>query len=296
MQSLGAIGPLFSTAAGLIFLIMGAVAVYTMMARMGKKELSRPDLYTKIHHIAGWSFTTLFAVIFMYMMTRAANYHEEFGARITFHFTLAIALFCLLAIKISVPRVFPNLGKNLFSLGAGVYLLAFPMVIITAGYHLEKLITREPYVYHGAFDKDFADERLGKEFLITKCSTCHVLETILKPRSEKAWGVIVNRMVDLAQPKIRAGEASQILAYLGKNFAPKQIKATAGASLIEIHCLPCHAEEDIYKTPYNLTAWKVIIRKMSGHDEKIVPPEKVNELAEYLTKGQENKNGADQSR
>lgn len=286
MQSIGAIGPLFSTAASLIFLVMGAVAVYTMMARMGKNDVSRPEVYAKIHRIAGWSFTTLFVGIFMYMMTRATNYHEEFGARITFHFTLAIALFCLLAIKISVPRFFPNLGRNLFPLGAGVYLLAFPMVIITAGYHLEKLITQEPYVYHGDFDKDFADERLGKEFLITKCSTCHILENILKPRSEKAWGIIVNRMVDLAQPKIRAGEASQILAYLGKNFAPKQIKATAGASLIEIHCLPCHAEKDIYKTLYSVTAWKVIVKKMSEFDENIVPPDKVNEIVEYLMKNQ----------
>ena len=178
------------------------------------------------------------------MTIRVAHYTDEFSSRITWHFSLAIALLCLLVIKISIPRIFPNLGRNLFSLGAGVYLLAFPVVVITAGYHIEKIITHEPYVYHGDFDKDFADERLGKEFLITKCSTCHVIETILKPRSEKAWGIVVNRIA-LAQPKIRAGEASQILAYLGKNFAPKPIATTASASLIEKHCLPCHEEKEI---------------------------------------------------
>src|SRR3990172_9275680 len=218
MKSLGAIGPLFSTIISLIFLLTGAVAVYTMMARMGKKDVARPDTYTKIHRRAGWTFTTLFAGIFIYMIIRVGNHTDEFTARIALHLTLAIALLFLLAIKISVPRVFPNLGRNLFSLGAGVYLLAFPMVLITAGYHVEKMITHKPYVYHGDFDKNFADEQLGKEFLITKCSTCHVLETILKPRSEKAWGNIVNRMVTLAQPRISPGEASQILAYLGKNY------------------------------------------------------------------------------
>lgn len=287
MKSLGAIGPLLSTAASLAFLVAGAIAVYTIMTIMGKKDVSRPDVYRKIHRIAGWSFTILFFGLFIYMMTRVGNYKEEFNARITFHFTLAIALFCLLAIKVSIPRLFPNLGKHLFSLGAGVYLLAFPVVVITAGYHIEKIITHEPYVYHGDFDKDFADERLGKEFLITKCSTCHVLETILKPRSEKAWGIVVNRMVALAQPKIRAGEASQILAYLGKNFAPKPITTPASASLVEKHCLPCHEEKEVYKTPYSLIAWKVIIRKMSALDENIVPPAKVNEIAEYLMKNQE---------
>jgi hypothetical protein len=287
MIRLGAIGPLFSTVASLVFLVIGAVALYSMMARMGKKDVSRPEVYTKIHRIAGWSFTTLFAGIFIYMIIRLTYHTDEFPARIASHLTLAITLLCLLAMKISVPRFFPNLGKNLFSLGVGAYLLAFTMVLLTAGYHIQKIITHEPYVYHGDFDKRFADETLGKEFLITKCSACHVLENILKPRSEKAWGHIVNRMVALAQPRISPGEASQILAYLGKNYIPKPIESPASASLIEKHCLPCHSEKDIYKTPYSLIAWKVIIKKMSEFDENIVPPGKVNELAEYLMKNQE---------
>lgn len=293
MKSLGAIGPLVSTAASLIFLGIGALAVYTMMARMGKNNVSSADAYTKIHRLAGWSFTTLFVGVFIYMIIRMGNHTDEFTARIALHLTMAIALFCLLAVKISVARNFQNLGRNLFSLGTGVYLVAFPMVLITAGYHLEKIITHKPYVYHGDFDKNFADESLGKEFLITKCSTCHVLQTILKPRSERAWGDIVNRMVALAQPRITRGEASQILAYLGKNFTPKSAVRPASGSLTETHCLPCHEAKDIYKTPYSLIAWKVIIRKMSTYDEKIVPLDKVDKIAAYLVKSQEMKNGPD---
>lgn len=286
MISSGAIGPFFSTAASLLFLGLGAVAVFTMMARMGKADLSSPDTYTKIHRISGWSFIVVFVGVFTYMLTRLSNYTEEFTARISIHLTLAIALICLLAIKISIARYFPNLGKKLFAFGVGVYLLAFPMVLITAGYHMIKLITREPYVYHGDYNRIFADERLGKEFLITKCSTCHVLHTILKPRSEKAWGNIVNRMVVLAQPRISPGEANQILAYLRKNFVPRPIASPEKATLIEKHCLPCHEANEIYKTPHSLTAWKVIIRKMSDLDENIVPPDKVNEIAEHLLKSQ----------
>ena len=70
MESIRAIGPLFSTATSLIFLVIGAVAVYTMMAKMGIKDVSRPEVYTKIHRIAGWSFTTLFVGIFIYMIIR----------------------------------------------------------------------------------------------------------------------------------------------------------------------------------------------------------------------------------
>lgn len=283
---IGAIGPFFSTTASLILLLIGAVCLYTMMTRMGKKELTNPDTYTKVHRIAGWSFTAFFVVLIIYMTIRVAHYTDEFASRITWHLSLAIAMLCLLVIKISIPRIFPNLGRQLFLLGAGVYVIAFPMVLITAGYHVQKMITHEPYVYHGDFAKDFADERLGKEYFITKCSICHVLENILKPRSETAWGNVLNRMVLLAQPRISEGEASQILAYLTKNYIPKRIEVPAGASLLEQHCLPCHQAKDIYKTPYGLVAWKVIIKKMSELDEKIVPINKIDEIADYLMKNQ----------
>lgn len=296
MNSIGAIGPLLSTAASVTFLIIGAVAVYTMMATMGKHEVINPDRYRKLHRMAGWSFAALFVSIFVYMIIRLRNNTDEYTARITFHFTLAIALLCLIAIKVSIARYFPNLGKHLFSLGVGVYLLAFPMVLITAGYHAEKLITHKPYVYHSDFDSSFADERLGKEFLIMKCSTCHPLQSILKPRSKKAWGNIVSRMVLFAQPRISNGEANQILAYLAKNFIPKTTALPSNASLIEKHCLPCHAEKDVYRTPYNFIAWKVIIRKMSEYDENIVQPDKVEAIAEYLVKTQQSMNGVDLSK
>jgi len=286
MGYIGAIGPFLSTAASLIFLLIGAVCLYTMMARMGKKGILNPELYTKVHRIAGWSFTSFFVVLFIYMIIRVTHFTDEFASRITLHLALAIGILCLLAIKISVPRFFPNLGRNLFLLGICVYVLAFPMVLITAGYHLEKIIFNEPYVYHGDFDKNFADERLGKEFLIMKCSACHVLETILKPRSEEAWGKVMNRMVLLSQPRISEGEASQILAYVTKNYVPKRIEVPASASPIEQHCLPCHQLEDIYKTPYNLVAWKVILKKMNEHDEKVVPLDKIDDIADYLMKTQ----------
>lgn len=286
MEYIGAIGPFLSTTASLILLLIGAVCLYTMMARMGKKEILNPDVYTRVHRIAGWSFAAFFVALFIYMVVRVTHYTDDFASRITLHVTLAIGMLCLLAIKISIPRIFPNLGKNLFLLGTGVYLLAFPMVLITAGYHIEKLIFNEPYVYHGDFDKDFADERLGKEFLIMKCSVCHVLETILKPRSEAAWGKVMNRMVLLSQPRISDGEASQIMAYVTRNYIPKPIEVSARAGLIERHCLPCHQAKDIYKTPYNLVVWKVIIKKMNELDEKIVPLNKIDEIAAYLVKTQ----------
>lgn len=286
MICLKEIAPLISTTVSFLFLFVGAVAIAAMMLRIGKADPSSPRLYTTIHRIAGWSFVALFAGMFLYMLTRVAHYNDEYSARITIHFSLAAALLCLLAIKIVVPRNFPYLGKHLFLLGSGVYVLAFPMVLISGGYHIEKIVTHEPYVYHDDFVKDFANDDLGKEFLINKCSTCHVLQQILKPRSGKAWEEVINRMVLLAKPRLSADEAGQILAYLEKHYAPKRVEVSAGASPIERHCFPCHAADEIYKASYSLVAWKAIIRKMSTYDGEIVPIDKVDQIAASLATAQ----------
>jgi hypothetical protein len=202
------------------------------------------------------------------------------------HITLAITLLCLLAIKISVPRSFPQLGRHLFALGIGVFLLAFPMVLETGGYFVARAITRTPYVHHGQFDRQFADAQLGKEFLITRCSVCHVLETILKPRSEASWGRVVERMVALAHPRISSGEASQILAYLSANFVPRPIAGPERASLVERHCLPCHVATEIHGVPRSRPAWRVIVERMGEIDATLVPPGQVEEIVQALLRTQ----------
>jgi hypothetical protein len=286
MDNLKTIAPLLSTTASFLFLLLGAVAIASMMLRMGRNGDAGTQRYVRVHHAAGWSFVALFVGMFVYMLTRVVHYNDEFSSRITMHFTLAIALVCLLAIKVSIPRFFPNFSKHLFLLGSGAYLLAFPMVMITGGYHVEKMITREPYVYHDDFVKKFADDNLGKTFLISKCSSCHVLHDILKPRSEQSWTVTIDRMVDLAQPRISKDEAGQILSFLSKHYAPRKRVAAANASLIEKHCLPCHEEADILAGSHSAEAWRTIVRKMSTYDMTIVPPARVEQIARYLTEFQ----------
>jgi hypothetical protein len=283
MESIKVIAPLLSTAASFLFLLVGAVAVLAMMLRMGTNGVSNPERYVRIHRVAGWSFATIFFGMFAYMLTRVVHYNDEFSPRIALHFTLATVLFCLLAFKIAVPRVFPNFGRHLFLLGSGVYVLAFPMVLISGGYHLEKMVTREPYVYHDNFIRKFADDNLGKEFLVTKCATCHPLAEVLKPRSEKAWGQVMDRMLLLASPRLSVDEAGQVLAYLNKYYSPRRIEIPAGASPVDRHCLPCHDATDIFRTQYNLVAWEAIIGKMSDLDDKIVPPDKVKQIAAFMT-------------
>lgn len=78
------------------------------------------------------------------------------------------------------------LGKLLFLLGTSVYLTSFTRVSITEGYYAIWKYEEKPYISHAEIPEGMKDEAIGKELFITKCSTCHLLQDIMKPRSEMA--------------------------------------------------------------------------------------------------------------
>ena len=278
--------PLVSTIISGFFLFFGGVAVYTMMRRTGGKELSKPEVYIKIHKIAGWIFVILFLIMFIFMLERVENYWEESSPRITLHISLSLALLLLLVIKVTIPRFFNKLGRNLFLLGTGAYLVAFSLVMITGGYYIIRTVERTPYLTHAALPDDILDKEVGKELFIDKCSTCHMLDRIMKPRSAESWEIVVNKMVSLAAPRIRVNEGIQILHYLTLTLVPRTIEIREDASLVEKHCLSCHEAKEIYVRQYSETGWREIVKKMNEYDSEIVPLEKIDEIVEFLVRNQ----------
>lgn len=281
--------PLISTIFSGVFLVIGGAAVYFMMAKMGRKELVHPDRYIVLHKWFGWIFVVLFLVLFVSMLERIESYYEESSPRITFHVVLSVALFLLILIKISIPRFFRMLGKHLFALGLAVYLTAFTLVTITAGYYIIWQYKEEPYIYHADIPEHIKDINLGKELFIVKCSTCHLLENIMQPRSVESWEKIVNEMVKIAEPRITLDEANQILHYLNATHTPERIAVPATASLLEKHCLPCHSAKEIWSHSYSRSGWREIVKKMNEYDPEIVPLEKTGELVDFLIKNQNRK-------
>jgi len=278
--------PLVSTITSGFFLLFGAIAVYTMMRRMGGKELSKPGVYTTVHKIAGWTFVILFIAMFVFMLERVENYWEESSPRITLHITLALALLLLLVIKVTIPRFFSRLGKNLFLLGTGVYLMAFSLVTLTGGYYIIRTVERTPYLTHAGLPEHILDENVGKELFINKCSVCHMLDKIMRPRSTEAWDTVVNEMVSLAEPRIRVDEGIQILHYLTMTHVPKQLEVLGEVPLIERHCLSCHEAKEIFVRRYSKAGWREIVKKMNEYDPEIVPLDKLDEIVEFLVESQ----------
>ena len=278
--------PFLSTLLSAIFVLCGAVAVYTMMVIQGGKA-SNPKLYMKIHNAAGLLFGALFILMFVYMLKKAGQYWEHFSALVAIHITLAVLALILLVFKVATPRLFPRLNKNLYLLGTGLFLVSFTMVFISASHYITHAVRGDPYLSQANLPKHMLDERLGKELFIDKCATCHMLERIMQPRSPRSWEEVVNEMVALAAPRITLDEAGQILNYLTKTHVPRTKEIPVEATLTQRHCLPCHEPSELFTMRYNRAGWTEIVKKMHGYDPDIVPLEKTSEIVDFLLKAQE---------
>ncbi len=147
---------------------------------------------------------------------------------------------------------------------------------------------RHPYISHAKLDPAILDVKLGKELFVEKCSTCHVLENIMEPRSAEAWEKVVNDMIVLAEPRITRDEGAIILHYLDTTRIPKPLKETGEVSLLDKHCLPCHDATEVFSKQYSRAGWTEIVKQMTQYDSKIVPPEKTDEIVDFLMETQQN--------
>jgi hypothetical protein len=276
--------PLPSTIVSIVFLFVGIITMYTMMSVQGR-SVEHPKKYITVHKATGYIFAVLFLFMFVTMLWRIEDYWQESSPRTALHVFLAVALFFLLTIKILIPRFFKRLNSHLFALGITLYAMGFTLVTITAGYYLIWKSEHKPYVVH--VDGRMMDTELGKQLFITKCSTCHMLSDIMRPRGIEDWEDIINRMILLAAPRITVDEGNQILHYLSQTHVPKPVSKTAKADPVERHCLPCHKSKDIYRREHTRAEWKVIVRQMHAYDPDIVPEKEFEKIISFLLKEEE---------
>jgi len=257
-----------------------------MLVVQGKHKIKNPKLYTSIHKASGYIFALLFLVMFVGMVIRVRNYWEESSARIAIHVVLAVALLFILAIKILIPRFFKRLSGYLFPLGIVVYAMSFSLVVINVGYYaIWKTAKQAPSM---KADIHLADDTIGKMLFIEKCSICHDLPTIMKPRNALSWDRVVDRMVEIAAPRITPDEGKIISAYLAKTHSPQPVIEKPEMSILERHCYPCHKSTEILSIKHTRTEWIEIVKQMSQNDPNIVPLDKLDEIVNYLIAIQDN--------
>lgn len=274
------VAPIWSSVLSLVFLGVGAVCLFLILMAQGRPQVEDYKRLARYHRWAGRLFSGLFFLLFIFMLARIEDQWEESSARIALHVALATALLVLIILKISIPRYFPKLRQHLFLLGVSIYVAAFTMVGITAGYYLIWKYEEVPYLSHAELSPKMLETAMGKQLFIEKCSTCHLLENIMHPRSEEAWEKIMTRMVALAAPRITPAEGGQILHYLALTHTPRSV---GEGSLLRMYCFPCHEKEsDILVENYSRSDWRESVRRMREYGPDIIPEEKVGEIVDFL--------------
>ena len=254
--------PLLSAILTSVLLLCGAVAVVVMMNRLGRPQGEPSRRQLVLHRLFGWSFVAAFLVLIATMFGRFYAYWEEDSPRIVVHYTAAFALLVLLLLKIAIARLYPGFRTHLFALGVMVFLLAFLTAASALSHYLVRMTQRAPYISHASLS-NAPDLELGKQLLIERCRTCHVLDTILRPRPAKAWENVVDAMAKLAWPRIRPDEARQILHYLITTRVPREPSAGTGHEVLDEHCLPCHEPAEILAIPRTRGKWVEVVTRMS---------------------------------
>jgi hypothetical protein len=277
--------PLVNTILSLTFLVAGGISLVLMMAQFGGIKFANPTRATRMHRILGWIYVALFLTLFVVMIQKIEQYWEILPPRLAIHVALAVALFFLIAVKVAIPRYFPGLAKHLFLFGVATYLTGFVLVGITAGYYLLFWYRKVPYISHAAQPVRKVDHQMGLELVITKCSTCHLMRDIMTPRLPREWEEVVNRMVELAHPRINPTEAGMILQFLAKEYAPRKPASEEGISTVDRYCAPCHKPDEILKWNFDRKGWENIVRRMNKRAPDIIPLNKISSIVDSLASG-----------
>lgn len=123
----------------LVFLAAGIVAVLSMLTLMGRaeKKISGTAL-RRIHGTAGVIFFILTLVISYVCIRYLAFFGGSLTVRPVFHAVLALTLFIVLLLKITIVRFYREFLRIVPTLGMIVFVLAFLVVGTSAGYYFLK--------------------------------------------------------------------------------------------------------------------------------------------------------------
>jgi cytochrome c2 len=156
------------------FLLFGLVAVLCMLTLMGRAERKIGATFLRrLHKTSGAVFALMYLMISYFCLHYVEMAGEGISTRAVFHGVLAVALFFVLALKISIVQFYKQFLRYVPGLGMTVFGLAFAVFFTSAGYFF--LVTGrttgadEPV---SVLDTT-ADAQSGKMLFDNQCSFCH---------------------------------------------------------------------------------------------------------------------------
>lgn len=221
-------------------LTAGLVSLISMLSLMGKTDRkSSPQFLRKLHKISGFVFAVLLLVNSYLGLRYWVMTGDSISTRAVFHGILAMALFVIFLLKISIIRFFKQFLKFAPVMGLIVFALCFVVFSTSAAYFLlrtaytqsENMETSptRPLVSSGDAEK-------GMMLFNSKCASCHhadreetkngpALKNILKLDklpSSKRPATVENIMLQLQKPwramptftTLSEQESADLIAYL----------------------------------------------------------------------------------
>jgi cytochrome c553 len=160
-----------------VFLAASVVAVFSMLAMMGKTEKkTNPKTLRFIHKTAGFVFFVLLLVLSYICLKYWAQAGDQISARATIHAILSFGLIAVFLVKIFIAQFYKQLLRLVPALGITVFCLAFVVTGISAGYYLLRSWSAVPAAQSekDAFLSFSADNvEKGKALFGNKCAMCH---------------------------------------------------------------------------------------------------------------------------
>ena len=255
-----------------------------------KKRAINKSLRTT-HKVFGYFFVSLFCVMCIIMIQKAAAWQHEFSSRANLHIALSIALGVLLLLKICIARFFKKFVASFFAQGILIFVMAVVLTGLSAGYYF---LHRSDIKYISLSDADavILDETVGKTLVNTKCGKCHSLEKVYKNfKSESAWTKTVNRMAVLDEPNIRDFDAKQMIHFLvafqekRKNlYKMEDTSKSAIRRLVTAKCSVCHDLDQVYAAEKSVTEWEKTVKSMVKiyGDAEFISDEEKAMIAQFL--------------
>lgn len=158
----------------IFFLAVGLTAVICMLTLMGSTERKISATFLRrTHKIAGALFAVMFLVISYFCLHYVEMAGEGLSTRAVFHAVLAVALFFVLALKISIVQFYKQFLRYVPGLGMTVFGLAFAVFFTSAGYFF--LVTGETTGAEESVSQvsATADVQNGMMLFDNQCSFCH---------------------------------------------------------------------------------------------------------------------------
>jgi len=194
-----------------VFLGCGLIAAACMLALMGKAE-RRMSAVTlrRLHKAFGAAFAILLLVISYFCLEYVRMGGEDLSVRAVFHGVLALALFIVLVLKLSVVRFYREFTRFVPSMGMMVLVLGFLVFSTSAGYFFlgagRTPLTRS--TEESAVVELSSDAEQGAALFDSNCSFCHYAD-----REEGKMG-----------PGLKGILKKDTLPFSGKPATPENVR------------------------------------------------------------------------